>query len=107
MRGDFSGDGNIKIFPVAKSTELLFLNDTDWRAFSDATGASYEDLSTIEGLVSTAETYYNWTDEQTPEKNDGRGTVWKGCNGQLSSARCKTAWFSYLQYRKRKNVSQF
>lgn len=27
--GDFSGDGNIKIFPVAKSTELLFLNDTD------------------------------------------------------------------------------
>ena len=70
--GDFSGDGNIKIFPVAKSTELLFLNDTDWRAFSDATGASYEDLSTIEGLVSTAEMYYNWTDEQTPEKNDGR-----------------------------------
>ena len=66
--GDFSGDGSIKIFPVAKSTELLFLNDTDWRAFSDATGASYEDLSTIEGLVSTAEMYYNWTDEQTPEK---------------------------------------
>lgn len=25
--GDFSGDGSIKIFPVAKSTELLFLND--------------------------------------------------------------------------------
>lgn len=70
--GDFSGDGSIKILPVAKSTELLFLNDTDWRAFSDATGASYEDLSTIEGLVSTAEMYYNWTDEQTPEKNDGR-----------------------------------
>lgn len=31
-------------------------------------GASYEDLSTIEGLVSTAEAYYNWTDEQTPER---------------------------------------
>lgn len=28
--GDFSGDGSIKIFPVAKSTELLFLNKTDW-----------------------------------------------------------------------------
>ena len=28
--GDFSGSGSIKIFPVAKSAELLFLNETDW-----------------------------------------------------------------------------
>lgn len=70
--GDFSGDGSMKIFPVAKSTELLFLNDTDWSAFAQATGASYDDLATIEGLVKTAELYYNWTDEQTPEKDDGR-----------------------------------
>lgn len=27
--GDFDDSGSIKIFPVAKSTELLFLNDTD------------------------------------------------------------------------------
>ena len=27
--GDFSGDGSIKIFPVAKCTEELFLNKTD------------------------------------------------------------------------------
>ena len=70
--GDFSGDGSIKIFPVAKSTELLFLNDTDWNTFAEATGASYDDLATMEGLVKTAELYYNWTDEQTPEKDDGR-----------------------------------
>ena len=53
--GDFSGDGSIKIFPVAKSTELLFLNDTDWNTFAEATGASYDDLATMEGLVKTAE----------------------------------------------------
>ena len=70
--GDFSGDGSMKIFPVAKSTELLFLNDTDWSTFASETGASYDDLATVEGLVKTAELYYNWTDEQTPEKNDGR-----------------------------------
>ena len=70
--GDFSDDGSIRIFPSAKSTELLFLNDTDWQAFSEATGASYSDLETIEGLVSTAELYYNWTDEQTPEAGDGK-----------------------------------
>lgn len=69
--GDFSGDGSIKIFPVAKSTEGLYLNDTDWAPFAAATGASYDDLSTLEGLVATAEKYYNWTDAQTPEANDG------------------------------------
>ena len=30
--GDFNGSGEIKIFPVAKATELMFLNDTDWQA---------------------------------------------------------------------------
>lgn len=70
--GDFSDDGSIKIFPVAKSTELLFLNDTDWQKFADATGARYDDLKTVEGLVDTAEKYYNWTDSQTPEADDGK-----------------------------------
>ena len=71
--GDFSDDGSIKIFPVAKSTELLFLNDTDWQKFAADTGAEYDDLKSIEGLVETAEKYYKWTDEQTPDQpNDGK-----------------------------------
>lgn len=71
--GDFSGSGSIKIFPVAKSTELLFVNETDWEPFAAATGATYDDLATIEGLVSVAERYYEWTDAQTPDiPNDGR-----------------------------------
>lgn len=51
--GDFDDSGSIKIFPVAKSTELLFLNDTDWKLFAAATGARYSDLETVEGLVKT------------------------------------------------------
>ena len=70
--GRFSGDGSLKLFPIAKSTELLFLNETDWEPFAAATGAAYADLETIEGLISTAELYYNWTDAQTPEPDDGR-----------------------------------
>jgi len=70
--GDFSGDGSIKIFPVAKSTELLFLNKTDWDKFAEATGADESDLETVEGLVETSEKYYNWTDEQTEEPDDGK-----------------------------------
>ena len=65
--GDFDGNGSMKIFPVAKSTELLFLNDTDWQKFAAATGADYDDLSTLEGLVDTAEKYYNWTQSETGE----------------------------------------
>ena len=70
--GDFNDDGSIKIFPVAKSVELLFLNDTDWQTFADATGAEYSDLETIEGLVGAAEAYYNWTDAQTETPDDGK-----------------------------------
>lgn len=73
--GDFDDSGSIKIFPVAKSTELLFLNDTDWKLFAAATGAQYSDLETVEGLVKTAEAYYNWTDAQTDTPNDGKMTM--------------------------------
>lgn len=70
--GDFAGDGSIKLFPVAKSTELLFLNETDWNTFAEATGADEKDLETVEGIVSTAEAYYNWTDSQTDTPDDGK-----------------------------------
>lgn len=59
--GDFSGSGSIKIFPTVKSTELLFLNQTDWEPFAAATGADYSDLTTVEGVVETAERYYEWS----------------------------------------------
>ena len=70
--GDFADNGSVKIFPVAKSTEVMLFNDTDWQAFAAATGASYSDLSTMEGLVATAEKYYNWTDAQTAAPDDGK-----------------------------------
>ncbi len=71
--GDFSGNGEIKIFPMAKSTEVLVLNKTDWDKFAAQTGAAYEDLADMEGLVKTAQAYYEWTDAQTPDiDGDGR-----------------------------------
>lgn len=53
--GELSRAGELKIFPVAKATEVLAVNQTDWEKFSKATGAKTSDLSTIEGLVKTAE----------------------------------------------------
>lgn len=69
--GQFNGE-EIKIFPVAKSVEILAVNETDWDAFAQATGTSLDALATVEGVTETAETYYNWTDSLTPEPNDGR-----------------------------------
>lgn len=71
--GRFTEGGNFRIFPVAKSTELLLLNKTEWDAFSAATGATDAGLVTWEGLVSLAGQYYDWTDSLTPDvPDDGR-----------------------------------
>lgn len=71
--GCIADDGTLRIFPTAKSTEVMMLNKTDWEPFAEACGASLEDLRTIEGVVRTAKAYYEWTDALTPEiPNDGR-----------------------------------
>lgn len=65
--GKIATDGSLRIFPVAKSTEMMMINKTDWEVFSNETGASLSDLRTIEGVVLTAQKYYEWTDEKTPD----------------------------------------
>lgn len=71
--GDLNGEGELKIFPVAKSTEVMMVNLTDWESFAEAEGVSLEDLSTWEGLAETAEKYYEYTDGLTPDTpNDGK-----------------------------------
>lgn len=70
--GRFDKQGNMKIFPIAKSTEILMVNQTDWDKFSQETNAQLTDLSTVEGVTRIAQQYYEWTDSRTPEKNDGK-----------------------------------
>lgn len=56
------GDSKVhKMIPVAKSTELLYLNKTGWEQFSAETGVSKELLTTWEGLAETARIYYEWS----------------------------------------------
>lgn len=59
--GDLDGSGELKIFPTAKSTEVMMINATDWQPFADATGVSLRDLTTWEGLAQVAEQYYTYT----------------------------------------------
>ncbi|MDR1002385.1 MAG: extracellular solute-binding protein [Oscillospiraceae bacterium] len=71
--GKIGLNGELRIFPIAKSTEIFLLNDTDWRPFADANGLTYDDLATKEGLAKVSKLYYEWTDAKTPKiKNDGK-----------------------------------
>lgn len=59
--GDLDGKGSFKIFPIAKSTEVLVLNKTVWNSFSEEENVSQEELKTWEGIAKVAEKYYNWS----------------------------------------------
>ena len=60
--GCIGADSAWKIFPVAKSTEILMLNKTDWDKFARDTGAELDSLLTWEGLAQTAQDYYEWSE---------------------------------------------
>ena len=66
-------DGGLYVFPIAKSTEILYLNQTLFDEFAVATGADAALLSTFEGLAELSRQYYEWTDGQTPDvSGDGK-----------------------------------
>lgn len=71
--GRIAADGTLRIFPTAKSTEIMMINKTDWEPFAQAAGISLDDLKTMEGVTAAAQAYYEWTDSQTPDvPGDGK-----------------------------------
>ena len=54
-------DGGLYVFPIAKSTEVLYLNQTLFDRFAAETGASTERLSTFEGIAELSQMYYEWS----------------------------------------------
>ena len=73
LEGSFGGEESLKIFPTAKSTEVMMVNLTDWQKFADAAGVSLDELKTWEGLNAVAQQYYQYTDDLTPDvPGDGK-----------------------------------
>ncbi|MDE5583662.1 MAG: extracellular solute-binding protein [Ruminococcus sp.] len=71
--GYINAEDCLKIFPTAKSTEVMMLNMTDWEKFAESENVTQDALKTWEGVVETAEKYYNYTDSLTPDvENDGK-----------------------------------
>lgn len=73
QEGYFNGDGALYLLPIAKSTEIMMVNKTDWDSFAEATGSTVDELATTEGVTKVAERYYEWTDSLTPDiEGDGK-----------------------------------
>ncbi|MDD3340569.1 MAG: extracellular solute-binding protein [Lachnospiraceae bacterium] len=71
--GRFDETNALLQFPIAKSTEIFAANKTDWAPFAADTGIALESLNTKEDLTAAAQTYYEWTDAQTPDiPEDGK-----------------------------------
>lgn len=73
QEGCFNDDGALYLFPIAKATEILMINRTDWEVFAQETGSSLDELATTEGITQVSKRYYEWTDAKTPEiPDDGK-----------------------------------
>ena len=70
QEGHIGDDAALYLCPVAKSTEVLMVNKTDWDTFAQATGVTTHQLATSEGVVHAAKRYYEWTDSLTPDVPD-------------------------------------
>ncbi len=73
--GEF--DGALYIMPVAKATELLFMNQEELDRFlAENQAYSVEDLASWESMSDMAEAYYEWTDGRTPDvPHDGKALM--------------------------------
>ena len=62
---DFLEDGKVGdkllVFPISKSTHMLFINGSMFARFSKDTGLDYEDLLTWDGFFDAAEKFYEWS----------------------------------------------
>lgn len=61
---EFIAEGQIGdalyVFPVAKSTEVLFVNQTLFDRFSEATGVTADSLTSFKGICDASVKYYEW-----------------------------------------------
>ena len=59
--------GQLLLIPIAKSSEILYVNADAWQDYAENRGLNEGALATWEGLLAAAEGYYFFTDALTPE----------------------------------------
>ena len=61
--GSQFGDDSVRLLPIAKSTELLFVNRTLWDNVKEELEATDEDLTTWEGIANVGKAYFEKYDK--------------------------------------------
>lgn len=68
-RSDFLSEGyfdnKLLMLPIAKSSELVFVNKTIFDRFSADTGITTDCFKTTESLLAACDSYYDWSDGKT------------------------------------------
>lgn len=59
--GVLDAQGGLKVFPIAKSTEMMLVNKTEWDAFAAANSVDASMLATWEGVAEVSRMYYEWS----------------------------------------------
>lgn len=78
--------GGLYVFPIAKSTEVLYLNRTQFDRFAQAVGADISDLASFDGLARLAPMYTTWMQSQ----NSSYGNYFFSCNDWINLAQMGT-----------------
>jgi len=59
-RGRMGMEGELRIFPISKSTEIMLVNETSWAPFAQQFGFTFDNLATMEGIAYVAQIYYHY-----------------------------------------------
>lgn len=79
-------DGGLYVFPIAKSTEVLYLNRTLFDKFAAATGADESALATFEGIAELATDYYSYSEGKQFFSADSWFNLTEAGSAQLGSS---------------------
>ncbi len=63
----YNDAGNLLSVPIAKSTEIIYLEKNQLDAFAKETNYDYSNLSTWEDYYELSRQYYIWSDNKTPD----------------------------------------
>ncbi len=87
--GQFKG-GKLQIIPVVKSTEILYVNDTEWEQFkAEKQWTDDAMLSTWESIYDASKQFYEWTAQCAPDKETGRAFMGVESVANYMIAACK------------------
>ena len=103
-------EGRQVVFPVSKSTQLIFLNGSQYARFAADTGAQLSTLATWDGFFEMAAAYRQWSQGKPfcaldyplrlVELNaleQGSGELYRDCWYDLTNETFRTSWMEFAR----------